>query len=50
MMFRAYSSDSDSSTDSSDNGGSNDMMAPATYEYYDADEINSGIQDKLLEA
>tara|TARA_B100002051_G_C16713257_1_gene627824 strand:- start:631 stop:1920 length:1290 start_codon:yes stop_codon:yes gene_type:complete len=37
VVFQACSSDSDSSTDSSDNGGSNDMMAPTTYEYYDAD-------------
>ena len=37
VVFQACSSDSDSSTDSSDDGGSNDMMAPTTYEYYDAD-------------
>ena len=38
VVFQACSSDSDSSTDSSDDGGSNDMMAPTTYEFYDADE------------
>ena len=37
VVFQACSSDSDSSTDSSDDGGSNDMMAPTTYEFYDAD-------------